>query len=192
MTPRRVLVAALPHAPDPVGAWIKLDRLTRRVVGRRLELGATPETDEVLDKLMVPWEPVLRVAIDPRKGGLRMGVKVRERNGAWWLFIDHQGRRKAKRVGVAKTGKKAAEQTAIRLPARLAEGGSLVAADGAAPTPTFREYAGRWLRSETAIRLKPITAERYGSTLNRHLYPAFGETRLPELTRAAIKARLVT
>ena len=31
-----------------------------------------------------------------------MGVKVREKtkgSGVWWIFIDHQGRRKAKKVG---------------------------------------------------------------------------------------------
>ena len=33
--------------------WIKLDLLTRVVVGRRLEHGATPETDEELAKLIV-------------------------------------------------------------------------------------------------------------------------------------------
>jgi hypothetical protein len=36
-----------------VGAWINLDLLTRRVVGRRLERGPTSETDEALDKLMI-------------------------------------------------------------------------------------------------------------------------------------------
>jgi integrase len=31
-----------------------------------------------------------------------MGVKVREKpknSGNWWVFIDHQGRRKAKKIG---------------------------------------------------------------------------------------------
>ena len=28
-----------------------------------------------------------------------MSVKVRKRNGAWWVFIHHDGRRKAKKVG---------------------------------------------------------------------------------------------
>jgi predicted transcriptional regulator len=51
--PRPVSCAGLPREPDPVAAWIKLDLLTRLVVGRRLELGATPETDEELDKPMI-------------------------------------------------------------------------------------------------------------------------------------------
>jgi hypothetical protein len=36
-----------------VAAGIRLDLLTRRIVGQPLEQGATPETDEALDKLMV-------------------------------------------------------------------------------------------------------------------------------------------
>ena len=34
-----------------------------------------------------------------------MGAKVREKDGAWWVFVNHQGRRKAKRIGVGKPGK---------------------------------------------------------------------------------------
>jgi hypothetical protein len=35
-------------------------------------------------------------------GGESMGVKFREKpvgSGIWWIFIDHQGKRKAKEVG---------------------------------------------------------------------------------------------
>jgi hypothetical protein len=42
MTPRLVSAADLPRDPDPVAAWIRLDPLTRRVVGRRMEHGPTP------------------------------------------------------------------------------------------------------------------------------------------------------
>ena len=54
-----------------------------------------------------------------------MGVKVREKvkgSGEWWVFINHQGRRKAKRVGVGRSGKKAAELAALKISARLAGG----------------------------------------------------------------------
>ena len=54
-----------------------------------------------------------------------MGVRVEERAddpGAWWLYIDHQGKRKAKRVGVGPRAKKAAELAAVQLRARLAQG----------------------------------------------------------------------
>jgi hypothetical protein len=50
---RDVSAGDLPRQPDAVATWIKLDLLTRRVVGRRMEHGPTPETDEALDKLIV-------------------------------------------------------------------------------------------------------------------------------------------
>jgi hypothetical protein len=51
--PRLVTLTSLPTGADALGAWIKLDLLTRRIVGRRMKEGPTPETDEALDKLMV-------------------------------------------------------------------------------------------------------------------------------------------
>ena len=53
-----------------------------------------------------------------------MAVKIRQRKGAWWIFIDHQGMRKAKRVGVGEPGKKAAKLAAQQIQARLALGQS--------------------------------------------------------------------
>jgi hypothetical protein len=50
---RPVTAADLPHEADAVTAWIRLDLLTRRIVGRRMERGPTPETDEALDSLLV-------------------------------------------------------------------------------------------------------------------------------------------
>jgi hypothetical protein len=54
VTPRLVSAADVPQEPDPVTAWIQLDRLTRRIVGRRLEQGPSPALDEEMDKLIVP------------------------------------------------------------------------------------------------------------------------------------------
>ena len=47
-----------------------------------------------------------------------MAVKVRRKNGKWWVFIDHQGKRKAKCVG----DKRAAQQVAEKIQAKLALG----------------------------------------------------------------------
>jgi hypothetical protein len=38
---------------DDLTSWIRLDLPTRRIVGRRLEQGASPALDEALDKLMM-------------------------------------------------------------------------------------------------------------------------------------------
>ena len=51
-----------------------------------------------------------------------MGVKVREKpknSGNWWIFIDHQGRRKAKKIG---RDKRVALAVAKKIEARLVLG----------------------------------------------------------------------
>jgi integrase len=120
-----------------------------------------------------------------------MGVKVKTWKGAWWLSINHQRRRKMVRVGTGPTGKRAAEHAKIKIEARLAEGDHSVL-DRMAPSmvPTLREYATQWLDKDAALRLKPITIERYRSTLEQQLFPAFGDCRLNDVTRTALKTQL--
>src|SRR5262245_19169125 len=124
-----------------------------------------------------------------------MAVNVRQRKGACWVVIRHQGipnrgHCRWKRVGTGKSGKRAAETAAEKIQARLALGDFSILQDEAKTAPTLREYADHWLRSEAAIRLKPITLERYEIVLNRHLLPAFGDIRLSELSRPALKRQL--
>ena len=40
------------HLPDLVAAWIRMERLTRRTIGRRMEEGPTRATDAALDRLI--------------------------------------------------------------------------------------------------------------------------------------------
>ena len=51
-----------------------------------------------------------------------MAVNIRQWKGAWWVFINHQGTRKARRVGVGESGKKASKQVAQQIQARLVLG----------------------------------------------------------------------
>ncbi|SPD73829.1 hypothetical protein PITCH_A200001 [uncultured Desulfobacterium sp.] len=47
-----------------------------------------------------------------------MAVKIREKpngSGVWWLFIDHQGKRKSKKVGDKKTALEAARKIEAKL-----------------------------------------------------------------------------
>ena len=50
---RTVSAVSLPDAPDPLALWIKLDLLTRRLVGARMDNRPKPETDEALDRVIV-------------------------------------------------------------------------------------------------------------------------------------------
>jgi len=51
-----------------------------------------------------------------------MGVTVREKDGAWWIFVNHQGKRKAKAVGVGDAGKTVACKAAEKIQAKLVLG----------------------------------------------------------------------
>jgi len=84
-----------------------------------------------------------------------MGVKVKEHRGAWWLFIDHKGNRKARRVGEGKAGKKAAELAATQIAAKLANGDTSPLRTPAA-AQTFEEYATHWLETHAEQVCSPL------------------------------------
>jgi len=120
-----------------------------------------------------------------------MAVKVRERKGAWWLFIDHQGRRKARRVGVGTKGRKAADLAAIKIQARLAEGGDLnggLSGLDPTPAPTFAAYSQRWLDGVASVRCQPTSVEQYRMRITSRLNPGLGDLPLTAITRERIKA----
>jgi len=48
-----------------------------------------------------------------------MAVKVEQRKGKWWVFINHKGKRKAKCLGA---NKRAAEEAAGKIEAKLTLG----------------------------------------------------------------------
>jgi integrase len=67
-----------------------------------------------------------------------MGIKIRKRGGKWYLFIDYQGKRKAKCVGT----RAAAEQVKRALEAKLALGDfSFLRSQQPA---TFADYVEGW------------------------------------------------
>jgi integrase len=120
-----------------------------------------------------------------------MAVKVREWKGAWWVFVDYQGRRKAKRVGAGARAKRAAEVAAETLQARLTLGDASVfnAPRPLSPAPvlTVAAYAQRWLVADVALRLKPASHETYEQIVRLHLTPGLGEIPLPALSRQHIR-----
>ena len=113
-----------------------------------------------------------------------MGVKVRERNGAWWIFIDHHGQRKARRIGTSASGKKAAQQVAQQIQARLALGQTTI--DNQSAGVTLDVYAETFLQRIEHIR-KPTTHERYQQTLIHDIKPMLGELDLRAITREKVK-----
>jgi integrase len=112
-----------------------------------------------------------------------MGVKVRERKpGEWWLFIDHHGRRKAKKIG----SREAAETAKTELEEAL--GKRSLGIRTKAETITFRKYAEQWMKGHVAKNLKPATVRDYRDTLDRFILPEFGAVPIDQIRREEIKA----
>ena len=120
-----------------------------------------------------------------------MGVKVRERNGAWWVFVDHKGRRKAKRVGSGKEGHKAARSAAEKIQAKLALGDTTVLDERRERALTVSTFVEDWLKHHVTLQRKPATTERYEMVLRKHWLPALGRLPLTGVTRDQIKAVLM-
>jgi integrase len=133
-----------------------------------------------------------------------MAVKVRERKGAWWVFVDHRGRRKAKRVGVGRTGKRAAETAAEQIQARLTLGdwSPLETPAPAAPGvvhPALEVALPAWItRKAQAGDIRGGTPKAYSSRLKTWVYPfilpdgrRLGEMAVNEITREMLGAVLL-
>jgi integrase len=115
-----------------------------------------------------------------------MGVRVRQKDGAWWLFINHQGKRKAKRVGVGDPAKEAAKKAAARIQAKLVLGDLSPIQPKENPL-TLKEYAERWLTVHARVHDKASTVENYEGYFRVHIYPTLGNLPLPSMTRAHVK-----
>ena len=112
-----------------------------------------------------------------------MGVRVKEWKGAWWVFINHQGRRRAKRCA----SKKAARLAADKIDAALKLGQAGVLDAKPARVPTVAEYAESWLRAiENKVRAS--TAEDYRTRFRVCILPSIGTLSLSVVTRERLRA----
>ena len=118
-----------------------------------------------------------------------MAVKVRERpkgSGVWWIYIDHQGRRKAKKIGKEKLAHEVAEKVEARL--KL---GDMTILEDRPKAPTFKEYAETWLHGEIKRLRRQSTFERYQYILKQYVYPALGSRPINEIRRGEIRELLL-
>ncbi len=117
-----------------------------------------------------------------------MGVKVKLWKGAWWVFVNHRGQRKAKRVGEGEKAKRAAQRAAEIIQGKLAAGDTSVLDGGRDREQTLKDFTEDWLKTSVALHLKPATQENYRVAMRRHWLPALGSLPLAALTRERIKA----
>ena len=101
-----------------------------------------------------------------------MSVRIRKRNGSWWVFISYHGRRKAKKVGT----REAAERVKREIDARLALGDLGFFNEAERQTPTFGDYAARWQKEHVDVNCKPSSAVKHDQVLRLYLLPKFSQT----------------
>jgi integrase len=111
-----------------------------------------------------------------------MGVRIRKEGDGWYVFINHHGQRKARKVG----SKAAAEKVKKILEAKLSLG------DSGVLTPkseilTFGAYADQWLVEYAAIACKQSTQDDYKGVLKNYLRPKFASKPLGAVRREDMK-----
>ena len=112
-----------------------------------------------------------------------MGVKIRFKRGAWWLVIDHKGRRRSKKIGDRDTANITAKKVREALVA-----GDLGCTVRETAQVLVEGYANEWLNGLKG-NLKASTVSFYSDNLRRHILPALGTlargeshaSRLPEV-----------
>ena len=120
-----------------------------------------------------------------------MAVKVRERpegSGVWWVYIDHHGHRKAKKIG---KNEKAAREVAKKIEAKLALDDFDLLPEERKQAPAFKEYAEMWLETFIKPFRRISTYERYKVALKKHVYPTLGKIAIDQLRRRQIRDLLL-
>lgn len=110
-----------------------------------------------------------------------MAVKIKHHKGVWWIFINHKGKRKAKRIG---SSKRAAEVAAAKIEAKLALGEFTIEEEKKYP---FDVYYKNWLDTYVQTHVKDTTYRSYELAYRVHLLPVLGSTDIREITREQLK-----
>ena len=99
-----------------------------------------------------------------------MGVKVREKppgSGVYWIFINHKGKRKSKKIGA---DNKLANKAAEKIKAKLVLGEFNIEKIET-PCPTFKDYSTLWLEGYVKLTKRWTTYQRYSSLLKNTSAP---------------------
>lgn len=118
-----------------------------------------------------------------------MSVIAREKtkgSGIWWLFINHHGRRKSKKIG---TDRVEAVRLAKVLEGRLAAGDlGMDDFSKKKKVGTVKEYTHLWLTTTVPATLKLSTQSDYKSIVRTHISKAsFYKTTVSSVTKGQIK-----
>lgn len=121
-----------------------------------------------------------------------MGVRVRQKEKGkrkpWWVFISHNGKRTSRKIG----DKKAAEEVARKIEAKLALGDFNLEEKKEKPIPLFKDCATAFIEITIPATCKASTTRDYQDILDNHVLPEFGDFQVNEITRGKVKDFLLS
>ena len=108
----------------------------------------------------------------------------------FWVFIDHKGKRKAKKIG---KDKRVALEVAKKIEAKLVLGdvGVLDESKKESGIPIFGDYAELWLNVTVPATCKPSTIDDYNGIMKNHVLPLFGNMPVEQINRMTVKKFLM-
>lgn len=109
-----------------------------------------------------------------------MGVKVRWHRDQYYLFVNHDKRRKAYKAG---TDEKRAKKLAAEMMKAL-DRGTIGLPDPKTPSPLLKDWLKTWLSPEgrAGRRCKIGTLEAYQGIIDRYILDEMGDTRVCNIT----------
>ena len=120
-----------------------------------------------------------------------MGATTREKpkgSGIWWVFINHHGKRKSKKIG---TDERLAKEVARKIEAKLTLQEFNMAPKEEAG-PSFKVYAVNWLETLIKTTRRSGTYKRYKEVLEKYAFPAIGKTPIENVTRGNVRDLLLS
>jgi hypothetical protein len=119
-----------------------------------------------------------------------VGVTLRyvKSKGAYYLFIRHRNKRKAKKIGTDKTF---AQRIKKEVEDRLARADLHLDPAAVTTPPTVQAYAAKYLAT-AAHSLKRSTVRFYRDCIENHIVPALGSDSISQLARSHVKTLIET
>src|SRR5208283_1670690 len=116
-----------------------------------------------------------------------MSVQVREKikdSGDWWIFIEHHGQRRSKKIG---RDKRFALEAAKKIQAKLILGDLKLSKN---EDVTFGHYAKTWIENTVPATCKRISISDYTGILKNHVLPDLEKTPVTDINKAVVKKLL--
>jgi integrase len=113
-----------------------------------------------------------------------MGVAVRKKDGAWFVFVNHNGKRKAKRIGNSRA---TAVKVKRAIEAKIALGDFGLLDEQPPAVTMFSDYVTDWLDNYATHSCKASTVDGYRGIFNLYLKPRFEKCALDKIGRSEVK-----